>query len=71
MTNHSCLTSNMLHMIKNDPSILQIPCRLHSRDQARSTSHIVYRHLENENLMSYNLSWKTTLLNVVIMTLGL
>ncbi len=71
MTSHSCPTSNTLHMIKHDPSILQIPYRLHSCDQVRSILHIVYKHLENENLLSYNLSWKVTLLNVFIAILEL
>ncbi len=68
---HSCLAIKMLHMIKHDPSILQIPCRLHLRDKANSTPHTIYQCLENENLMSYNLFSKTTFLNVVITTFGL
>jgi hypothetical protein len=71
MKSHSCSTINTLHMIKHDPSVLQIPYRLHLRDKASSITHIVYQHLENENLMYYNLFSKTTFLNVVIMTLGL
>jgi hypothetical protein len=53
MRSHSCPTINMLHMIKHDPSVLQIPYRLHLRDKASSTPHTIYQHLENENLMSY------------------
>jgi hypothetical protein len=30
MTIHNCPTDDMLHMIKHDPSILQIPYKLHS-----------------------------------------
>jgi hypothetical protein len=71
MTSHSCPAINTLHMTKHDPSILQIPYRLHSCDQVRSILHTAYRHLENENLLSYNLSWKVTLLNVFIAILEL
>jgi len=71
MTNDTCLVNNMLHMIKHDPNVMQIPYRLHSCDQAHSIPHTVYKHFENENLISYNLSWKTTLLNIVITTFGL
>ncbi len=70
MKSHSCPTINMFHMIKHDPNILQIPYRLHLHDKASSTPDNIYQHLENENLMSYNLFSKTTLLNVVITTLG-
>jgi hypothetical protein len=56
MTSHSCLASNTPHMIKHDPSFLQIPYRLHSCDEDDSTPIIVYQHLENEHLLSMNLS---------------
>jgi len=68
MTSHSCPTNNMLHMIKHDPNILQIPSKLHSHDKVCSTPHTMYWHLENENLLSYNLTWEATLLDVVIAT---
>jgi len=42
----------MFHMIKHDPNILQIPYKLHLCDKARSIPHTIYRHLENENLLS-------------------
>jgi hypothetical protein len=58
----------MLHMIKHDPSILQIPYMLHSCDK-RSTPHTIYGHLENEHLLSKNLSREASLLDVVISTL--
>jgi hypothetical protein len=35
---------------------LQIPSRLHSHDEVCSTPHIIYRHLENKNLLSYKLT---------------
>jgi hypothetical protein len=57
--------------ISHDPSILQIPSRLHSHDKAQSIPHAVYQHLENENLLSYNLTWETTPLDVIIASLGL
>jgi hypothetical protein len=60
----------MLHMIKHDPSIQQIPSRLHSHDEACSTPCAIYQHLENENFLSYNLTWEVTLLDVIITTLG-
>jgi hypothetical protein len=71
MINHSCLANNTLHMIKHDPSVLQIPCRLHSCDEVNSTLDTIYRHLENEHLLSMNLSWEITILDVVISTFGL
>jgi hypothetical protein len=58
-------------MIKHDLSIFQIPCKLHACDEACSTPHTIYRHLENENLLSYNLSWEVTLMDVIISTFGL
>jgi hypothetical protein len=71
MTSHSCPTNHMLHMIKHDPSILQIPRRLHSCDKTHSTPHTIYRRLENEQLLSKNLSREVAFLDVVILTLGL
>jgi len=71
MTNHSCTTSHTFHMIKHDPNILQIPYRLHLCDKTCSTPHTIYGHLENEHLLSKNLSREATLLDVVISTLGL
>jgi hypothetical protein len=37
MISHSCPTSHTLHMIKHDPSILQIPYKLHSCHKTCST----------------------------------
>ncbi len=71
MISHGCLTNNTFHMIKHDPHVLRIPCRLHSCDKVDSTLDTTYRHLGNEHLSSMNLSWETTLLDVVISTLGL
>jgi hypothetical protein len=71
MISHSCSTNNTFHMIKHDPNVLQIPFRLHSCDKANSTPDTIYRHLENEHLLSMNLSWEIILLDVVIPTLGL
>jgi hypothetical protein len=68
MTSHICPTSKMLHMIKHDPSILQIPCRLHSCDKC-STPHTIYGHLENEHLFSNNFSREASFLDVIISTL--
>jgi hypothetical protein len=58
-------------MIKHDPSILQIPYRLHLCDEANYTLDTIYRHFENEHLLSMNLSWEATFLDVVILTFGL
>jgi hypothetical protein len=58
-------------MIKHDPNIPQILGRLHSCDKTHSTPHTIYGHLENEHLLSENLSMETILLDVVISTLGL
>ncbi len=71
MTSHCCPTNNTFHMIKHDPNVLQIPCRLHSHDKACSTPRTIYRHFENENLLSYNLFWEITLLEVVMATIRL
>jgi hypothetical protein len=70
MTSHSCPISNTLHVIKHDPNVLQIPSKLHLHDETHSTPHTIYRHFENENLLSYNLTWESTLLDVNITTLG-
>jgi hypothetical protein len=70
ITNHSYPTNRMFHMIKYDPSILQIPCKLHSCDKTCSAPHTIYGHLENEHLLSKNLSKEATPLDVVISTLG-
>jgi hypothetical protein len=57
-------------MIKHDPNILQIIGRLHLCDKTNSTPHTIYGHLENEHLLSKNLSKEITLLDVVISTFG-
>jgi hypothetical protein len=54
-------------MIKHDPSILQIPYKLHSCDKTRSIPHTIYGHLENE----HHLSKGATFLDVIISILGL
>jgi hypothetical protein len=46
MTSHSCLAINTLHMIKHDPSVLQIPYRLHWCGKVDSIPDTIYRHLE-------------------------
>ncbi len=71
MTSCSCLINHTLHMIKHNPNVLQILCKLHSCDEACSTPLAIYRHLENESLLFYNLYCEITFLDVVIMTLGL
>jgi hypothetical protein len=58
-------------MIKHDLNILQIPYRLHLCDKTHSTPHTIYGHLENEHLLSKNLSREASLLDVVISTFGL
>jgi hypothetical protein len=70
ITNYSYPTNRMFHMIKYDPSILQIPCKLHSCDKTCFAPHIIYGHLENEHLLSNNLSKEATPLDIVISTLG-
>jgi hypothetical protein len=71
MTSHNCLTNHMFHMTKHDPNILQIPYKLHSCDKIHSITHTIYGHLENEHLLSKNLSKEITLLDVVISTFRL
>jgi hypothetical protein len=44
---------------------------LHSHDGVRAIPHAIYQHPENENLLSYNLTWETIFLDVIIMTIGL
>jgi len=44
---------------------------LHLCDKVDSIPDTIYRHLEKKHLLSMNLSWEATLLNVVIPTLGL
>jgi hypothetical protein len=58
-------------MIKHDLNILQIPSRLHLCDKVRSTPHTIYGHLENEHLLSKNLSREVTLIDVIILIFGL
>jgi hypothetical protein len=50
MTKHSYLANNTFHMIKHDPRVLQIPCKLHSYDKADSIPNTIYQHPKNENL---------------------
>jgi hypothetical protein len=69
MISHSRPANNTLHMIKHDPNILQISCRLPSCDKVDSTLDTIYQHLENKHLLSMNLSWEATLLDVVIPTM--
>ncbi len=55
MISHGCLTNNTFHMIKHDPHVLQIPCRLHSCDKVDSTLDTTYRHFGNEHLFVHEL----------------
>jgi hypothetical protein len=71
MTNHNYPANNMFYMVKHDPSVLQIPCRLHSCDKVNSIPNTIYQHLENEHILSMNLSWEATLLEVINPTFGL
>jgi len=57
-------------MIKHDLCVLQAPFRLHSHDEACSTTHTINQRLENENLLSYKLTWEATILYVIIVILG-
>jgi hypothetical protein len=70
MISHSCPTNNTLHMIKRDQCVLQARCMLHSCEKVDSTPNTIYRHLKIKHLLSLNLSWETTFLDVVIMTFG-
>jgi hypothetical protein len=71
MTNHSCPTINMLHVIKHDPTILQIPCR--------SCIHVIrlaplptpFIDILKMNTFCQAKTFEPTLLNEVIMTLRL
>jgi hypothetical protein len=57
-------------MIKHDLN-MQIPYMLHLCDKVDSTPNTIYRHFENEHLLSMNLSWEVTLLDVIIPIHGL
>jgi hypothetical protein len=64
-------TLDTFHMIKHDPSCLELPTRLHPFHQVTSTTVSTHKHFEEENFLSELLSWKTTILNVIITTIGL
>jgi hypothetical protein len=59
------------HIIKHDPSCLEVPTRLHLFHQVTSTTISIHKHFEKENFLSRLLYWKTTILNVIITTIGL
>ncbi len=60
------------HMIKHDPSYLEIPTKLHLLNQFTSTIVSIHRHVENENFLSkIFLFWKTIIFNEIITTIGL
>jgi hypothetical protein len=52
MISHNCLIINIFHMIKHDPSVMQISCKLHSCDKADFIPDIIYRHLKNKHILS-------------------
>ncbi len=71
MTNHSCPANNMLHMIKHDPSVVQISSKLHLHDEAIPLPTPFIDILKMKTFLSYNLTWELTFLDVIIITLGL
>jgi len=72
MTNEGCPTLETFHMIKHDPSCLEVPTKLHLLNRFTSTIISIHRHLEHENFLSkILLFWKTIIFNVIITTIGL
>ncbi len=60
-----------IHMIKHDSSCLEVPTTLHPLHQITFTTISMHKHLEQKNKFSKLLSWKTTILNVIITTTSL
>jgi hypothetical protein len=61
----------MLHMIKHDPSVVQISSKLHLHDEAIPLPTPFIDILKMKTFLSYNLTWELTFLDVIIITLGL
>jgi len=62
--------SNMLDMIKHEPTCFKIALRLHPFHQITTTTISFYRHLEEEHFFCKHLSRKTIILNVIITLLN-
>jgi hypothetical protein len=62
--------SNMLDMIKHEPTCFKIALRLHPFHQITTTTISLYRHLEKEHFFYRHLSRKTIILNVIITLLN-
>ncbi len=70
MVGEGCLVLDMFDMIKHDPTCMEVTIRLHLLDQVESTPISINKHFEEKDL-SKLLFWKTTILNIVINTIGL
>jgi hypothetical protein len=67
---HYCPTSDTLDMVKHDLKFFQVSPKLHSCNKVHFVPNPINQHFEDENLV-INFPWKTTFLDVIIMTHGL
>jgi hypothetical protein len=68
---HYCPTDDTFDMVKHDLNFFQISPKLHSCNKAHFIPNPINQHIEDENLMTTNFPWKTTFLDVIVMTCGL
>jgi hypothetical protein len=62
--------SNMLDMIKHEPTCFNIAPRLHPFHQITTTTISLYRHLKEEHFLYINMFRKIIILNVIITLLN-
>jgi hypothetical protein len=65
------LVLDMFNTIKHDPSCLEVTTRLHLLHQVKSIPLPIHKHFEKEHFFPKLQSWKTTILDVIITTIGL
>jgi len=70
MASEGHLILDTFDMIKHDLSCLEVTTRLHPLDQIKFIPISINKHFEEKDL-SKLLSWKGTILDVVITTIGL
>jgi hypothetical protein len=71
MASKGHLVLDTFNTIKHDPSCLEVATKLHPLHQVKSIPLPMHKHLEKEHFFSKLLSWKTTILDVIITTIGL
>jgi hypothetical protein len=71
MASKICPVLDTFDIIKHDLSYLEVTTKLHPFHQIKSAPFSIHRHLEREHLFSKLLSWKTTILDVIITTISL